>query len=200
MFQDRVFKKDPIKGKYIREISIGVLWCDLLFEFNTHLARMKKRLIAGLREVTKQVERNRVKIIFLAPDIQRCPETGGLDEAVKRLLDAARRLDLPIVYALSRRKLGRVLFKKVPVSCCGILNYQATEETWKQLTEAVTLARENYQLKLKELGLAVDIPGKETKIEDSANIDKIAAFSVEKKVNQTDTLLELMKLSLKDKP
>jgi ribosomal protein L7Ae-like RNA K-turn-binding protein len=158
---------------------------------------MKKRLVAGLREVTKQVERNRIKIIFLAPDIQRCPETGGLDEAVKRLLDAARRLDLPIVYALSRRKLGRVLFKKVPVSCCGILNYQATEETWKQLTEAVTLARENYQLKLKELGLVVEISETETKIDD-ADVN-IAAFSAEKKVDQTDTLLELMKLSLKDK-
>lgn len=158
---------------------------------------MKKRLVAGLREVTKQVERNRIKIIFLAPDIQRCPETGGLDEAVKRLLDAARRLDLPIVYALSRRKLGRVLFKKVPVSCCGILNYQATEETWKQLTEAVTLAREHYQLKLKELGLVVEISETETKIDD-ADVN-IAAFSAEKKVDQTDTLLELMKLSLKDK-
>ena len=158
---------------------------------------MKKRLVAGLREVTKQVERNRIKIIFLAPDIQRCPETGGLDEAVKRLLDAARRLDLPIVYALSRRKLGRVLFKKVPVSCCGILNYQATEETWKQLTEAVTLARENYQLKLKELGLVVEISETETKIDD-ADVN-IAAFSAEKKVDQTDSLLELMKLSLKDK-
>ena len=158
---------------------------------------MKKRLVAGLREVTKQVERNRIKIIFLAPDIQRCPETGGLDEAVKRLLDAARRLDLPIVYALSRRKLGRVLFKKVPVSCCGILNYQATEETWKQLTEAVTLARENYQLKLKELGLVVEISETETKIDD-AEVN-IAAFSAEKKVDQTDSLLELMKLSLKDK-
>jgi selenocysteine insertion sequence-binding protein 2 len=149
---------------------------------------MKKRLVAGLREVTKQVERNRIKIIFLAPDIQRCPETGGLDEAVKRLLDAARRLDLPIVYALSRRKLGRVLFKKVPVSCCGILNYQATEETWKQLTEDVTLARENYQLKLKELGLVVEISETETKIDD-ADVN-IAAFSAEKKVDQTDTLLD----------
>ncbi|XP_057375510.1 selenocysteine insertion sequence-binding protein 2-like [Daphnia carinata] len=172
MFQDRVYKKDPIK------------------------ARMKKRLVAGLREVTKQVERNRVKIIFLAPDIQRCPETGGLDEAVKRLLDSARRLDLPIVYALSRRKLGRVLFKKVPVSCCGILNYQATEETWKQLTEAVTVARENYQQKLQELGLVGDVKEKVTKVDDPSH--NTAAVDVEKKPDQTDTLLELMKLSLKN--
>ena len=156
---------------------------------------MKKRLVAGLREVTKQVERNRVKIIFLAPDIQRCPETGGLDEAVKRLLDTARRLDLPVVYALSRRKMGRVLMKQVPVSVCGVLNYQATEETWKQLTEAVTVAREQYQIKLQHL-VPSDTPEKETQLE--VPLESIVDPGVNKEPVQTDTLLELMKLSLKD--
>lgn len=159
-------------------------------------ARMKKRLVAGLREVTKQVERNRVKIIFLAPDIQRCPETGGLDEAVKRLLDTARRMDLPIVYALSRRKIGRVLLKKVPVSCVGILNYQATEETWKQLTEAVNVAREEYQLKLQQLGLA-DVSEKQTEIDTSNDLEVSTDVA---KPAQTDVLLSLMKLSMKEGP
>lgn len=159
---------------------------------------MKKRLVAGLREVTKQVERNRIKIIFLAPDIQRCPETGGLDEAVRRLLDTARKLDIPIVYALSRRKIGRVLLKKVPVSCCGILNYQATEETWKKLTEAVTAARDHYQLKLQELGLKNDSENKQ--IDEPHEDENIREPNegILKKSNQTDVLLDLVKLSLKD--
>lgn len=156
---------------------------------------MKKRLVAGLREVTKQVERNRIKIIFLAPDIQRCPETGGLDEAVKRLLDIARQKDLPIVYALSRRKLGRVLMKKVPVSCCGVFNYQATEETWKLLIKDVSQARDEYQLKLQQLGL-IDAPQKETN--DGDVKDKPTVPVIIPQPAQTDGLLELMKLSLKD--
>lgn len=161
---------------------------------------MKKRLVAGLREVTKQVERNRIKIIFLAPDIQRCPETGGLDEAVQRLLDTARRMDLPIVYALSRRKIGRVLLKKVPVSCCGILNYQATEETWKKLTEAVTIARENYQLKLQQLGLTTDPSGSKPtdEIPKEDNLP-VQPQSVVKEPSQTSVLLDLVKLSLTEK-
>ncbi len=160
---------------------------------------MKKRLLAGLREVTKQVERRRVKIIFLAPDIQRCPETGGLDEAVEHLLNLARQADLPVVYALSRRKMGRVLCKKVPVACCGILNYQATEETWKKLTEAVAVAREEYQLKLKQLGLSipadasmqVDPPAEPTKPSEST------ASGME--TCETEALLQLMKMSLLEK-
>lgn len=153
---------------------------------------MRKRLVAGLREVTKQVERKRIKIVFLAPDIQRCPETGGLDEAVKRLLDAARKADLFVVYALSRRKLGRVLLKKVPVSCCGIFNYQGTEETLKKLTVAVTQAREQYQAKLQELGLQQ--PATPPAIEETTSAPAVCP----QPPAETDALLELMKLSLKD--
>lgn len=150
---------------------------------------MKKRLVAGLREVTKQVERKRIKIVFLTPDIQRCPETGGLDEAVQRLLDLARQAGLPVVYALSRRKLGRVLLKKVPVSVCGILNFQATEETWKKLTEAVGAAREEYQRKRLELFPPSLVP--------EVEMTEPLPAQQEEHHNETDALLELMKLSLK---
>lgn len=167
---------------------------------------MKKRLVAGLREVTKQVERKRVKIIFLAPDIQRCPETGGLDEAVQRLLDAARKHDLSIVYALSRRKMGRVLMKNVPVSCCGVLNYQATEETWKELSKAVSLARKEYQEKIKQLGLALEpsdcleSPQLETGAPSTpSNPENHEQPGTSAKENvETGALLSLLKLSIRD--
>lgn len=150
-----------------------------------------------MREVTKQVERRRIKIIFLTPDIQRCPETGGLDEAIQHLLELARRADLPVVYALSRRKMGRVLCKKVPVSCCGILNYQATEETWKKLTEEVGRAREEYQLKLRHLGLITDSPIDEAGTQEAESAPTVVA--VKEPARETDALMQLMKLSLLDR-
>ena len=160
---------------------------------------MKKRLLAGLREVTKQVERRRVKIIFLAPDIQRCPETGGLDEAVEHLLNLARQADLPVVYALSRRKMGRVLCKKVPVSCCGILNYQATEDTWKKLTEAVAVAREEYQLKLKQLGLAISADTGMQVDPPEELLQPTEPTTSVKETCETEALLQLMKMTLLEK-
>jgi len=156
MFQDRAFQKDPIKG------------------------RMRKRLVAGLREVTKQVERNRVKIIFFAPDIQRCPETGGLDQAVQQILELARQSNIPIVYTLSRLKIGRVLMKHVPVSCCGILNYQGTEDIWQKLSQEISKAREEYQFKIQKLGIGND-------------------RIVDNNIPENDVLLNIMKLSLKEK-
>lgn len=161
---------------------------------------MKKRLVAGLREVTKQVERKRVKIIFLAPDIQRCPETGGLDQAVQRLLDAARKHDLSIVYTLSRRKMGRVLMKNVPVSCCGVLNYQATEDTWKELSKAVSLARKEYQEKLRQLGLTESSDSQNLpQLEVKEKVENLEPTPSQAKENvHTDALLDILKLSLKD--
>ena len=152
---------------------------------------MRKRLVAGLREVAKQVERNRIKIIFFAPDIQRCPETGGLDEAIQHILDLARHLDIPIVYALSRFKIGRILKKNVPVSCCGILNYQGTEETWAKLSREVIKSREEYQLKAQQLGLI------SVKVDE--NVTDTHTEVASNQVSETDVLLNLMKLSLKEK-
>ena len=137
------------------------------------LGRMRKRFVAGLREVTKQVERNRVKIVFFAPDIQRCRETGGLDEAVQQILELARQSNIPIVYALSRLKIGRVLKKHVPVSCCGILNYQGTEEIWQNLSQQIAAARNEYQLKAQKMA------------------------TPDPNTSQTDVLLDLIKLNLK---
>ena len=159
---------------------------------------MRKRLIAGLREVTKQVERNRVKIIFLAPDIQRCPETGGLDQAVEHLLESARKAQLPIVYALSRRKIGRVLKKNVPVSCCGVLNYQGTEEIWNKLSELILKAKDDYQLKAQLLGLKQVVTVQT--VEDSQESMPVAEVEEiqPKGGSETDALLQLIKLSLKN--
>ena len=126
------------------------------------------------------MERNRVKIIFFAPDIQRCPETGGLDQAVQQILELARQSNIPIVYTLSRLKIGRVLMKHVPVSCCGILNYQGTEDIWQKLSQEISKAREEYQFKIQKLGIGND-------------------RIVDNNIPENDVLLNIMKLSLKEK-
>lgn len=151
---------------------------------------MRKRLIAGLREVTKQVERHRVRVIFLAPDIQRCPETGGLDEAVHHLLESARKSDVAIVYALSRRKIGRILMKNVAVSCCGVLNYQGTEETWKLLDQLVAHAKAQYQAKARIVKIEAH---HDDEPQQQQPDQKMAA-------PETDALFKLIKLSLTDSP
>jgi len=53
--------------------------------------------------------------------------TGGLDDALNNIIEMSRQQDVPFVFALGRRALGRVCAKLVPVSIVGIFCYEGTE-------------------------------------------------------------------------
>lgn len=52
---------------------------------------------------------------------------GGLDDALNIITTLCREQDVPFVFALGRRSLGRACAKLVPVSVVGIFNYQGAE-------------------------------------------------------------------------
>lgn len=54
-----------------------------------------------------------------------CP--GGLDEALHTIIDTCLEQDVPFVFALSRKALGRCVNKAVPVSLVGIFNYDGAQ-------------------------------------------------------------------------
>ncbi|CAG2064311.1 unnamed protein product, partial [Timema podura] len=53
---------------------------------------------------------------------------GGLDDTVNQLKESASIQNIPYVFALNRNKLGHLLLKKTPVSCLGVLRYEACEK------------------------------------------------------------------------
>lgn len=52
---------------------------------------------------------------------------GGLDEALYNVIAMAREQEIPFVFALGRKALGRCVNKLVPVSVVGIFNYSGAE-------------------------------------------------------------------------
>lgn len=52
---------------------------------------------------------------------------GGLDEALYNVIAMARDQEIPFVFALGRKALGRCVNKLVPVSVVGIFNYSGAE-------------------------------------------------------------------------
>lgn len=52
---------------------------------------------------------------------------GGLDDALNMIINLCSEQDVPFVFALGRRSLGRACAKLVPVSVVGIFNYQGAE-------------------------------------------------------------------------
>lgn len=52
-----------------------------------------------------------------------CLMEGGLDETLSSIIALCQENQVPLVFALKRQTLGKVLLKKVPVSIVGIFNY-----------------------------------------------------------------------------
>ncbi|XP_013772977.1 uncharacterized protein LOC106458066 isoform X2 [Limulus polyphemus] len=124
-FQDRLYHKDPVKAK------------------------MKKRMIVGLREVTKYLKLKKLKCVVIAPDLERTQTSGGLDDTLQKILDLIDVHNVPLVFGLTRRQLGYLCMKAVPVSCIGIFNYDGTEDAFKKIMELVKEAKKEYDDLLK---------------------------------------------------
>jgi len=59
---------------------------------------------------------------------------GGLDEALYNVIAMARDQEIPFVFALGRKALGRCVNKLVPVSVVGIFNYSGAEVSYSHPT------------------------------------------------------------------
>ncbi|KAI5088273.1 selenocysteine insertion sequence-binding protein 2-like, partial [Silurus meridionalis] len=126
-FQDRLYQKDPMK------------------------ARMKRRLVMGLREVLKHLKLRKVKCVIISPNCERVQSKGGLDEALHNIIDTCREQDVPFVFALSRKALGRCVSKAVPVSLVGIFNYDGAQDHYHKMIELTSQARKAYEVMIANI-------------------------------------------------
>ncbi|XP_072560943.1 uncharacterized protein secisbp2 isoform X2 [Paramormyrops kingsleyae] len=132
-FQDRLYQKDPMK------------------------ARMKRRLVMGLREVLKHLKLRKVKCVIISPNCERIQSKVslrsvivytmcGLDETLHTIIDTCREQSVPFVFALSRKALGRCVNKAVPVSLVGIFNYDGAQDLYHKMIELSSEARKAYEV------------------------------------------------------
>ncbi|XP_020499649.2 selenocysteine insertion sequence-binding protein 2 isoform X1 [Labrus bergylta] len=126
-FQDRLYQKDPMK------------------------ARMKRRIVMGLREVLKHLKLRKVKCVVISPNCERIQSKGGLDEALYTIIDTCREQGVPFVFALSRKALGRCVNKAVPVSLVGIFNYDGAQDFYHKMIELSSEARQAYEVMMSSL-------------------------------------------------
>ncbi|KAG7276877.1 LOW QUALITY PROTEIN: hypothetical protein CRUP_008014 [Coryphaenoides rupestris] len=120
-FQERVYQKDPTKAK------------------------AKRRLVMGLREVTKHMKLSKIKCVIISPNCEKIQAKGGLDEALYNVIAMAREQEIPFVFALGRKALGRCVNKLVPVSVVGIFNFSGAEALFNQLVSLTEEARKAYK-------------------------------------------------------
>ncbi|XP_059512339.1 selenocysteine insertion sequence-binding protein 2 isoform X8 [Myotis daubentonii] len=124
-FQDRMYQKDPVKAK------------------------TKRRLVLGLREVLKHLRLRKLKCVIISPNCERIQSRGGLDDTLHTIIAYACEQNIPFVFALNRKALGRSLNKAVPVSVVGIFSYDGAQDQFHKMVELTMAAREAYKTMLE---------------------------------------------------
>lgn len=104
-------------------------------------AKANKRYVVGFKEVKKFLVVKRLKLVIMAPDLERSTEIEKLVDEIKCLADQHK---IPYVFSLKRRHIGYLLLKKVPVSLVGVFDYQGTTENVSQLLKLVHQQKINY--------------------------------------------------------
>lgn len=96
----------------------------------------KRRLVVGLKEVARSVRQGKVKCVVVAPDIEELGTTAaGVDERVNEIVVACYKQDTPVIFALSRTRIGRALGKSLRMSALAILDVTGTSDLYDKILE-----------------------------------------------------------------
>ncbi len=114
-FQERARKLDPSKARGPR-----------------------RRIVFGLKETKRGLRLGYVKMVVIAHDIDTCGAPGGLDDKVAEIIKLCEEHDIPVVYGLDKRKIGRTLKKSIKVSVVGIYHFDGAEEEMKSILRIVS--------------------------------------------------------------
>lgn len=145
-YQDRQYIRDPIK------------------------AHAKRRYVVGLREAKKYVRMKRVKLLIIAPDLERVPGKGGLDDTIQQLKSEAEIQNIPYLFGPNRKQLGKSSHKNVLVSCVAVLNYDGAEALVSKVLEYLLEARKKYSALTSVSGCSnMALTGNKTNTEKEQN-------------------------------
>ena len=91
---------------------------------------------------------------------------------------------IPIVFALGRRALGRACGKFVPVSIVGIFDYSGVDEKFHQLITKVNDARDRYQKLVNTV--ARDIDSQKERVQEARQAKVEEEIEAEKKSTRSE--------------
>jgi len=141
----------PLDNRTVREYVTQKVGPDLDSKVATlllHLRRLndrhrslepevapRRRFVVGIKEVFRGVRNSKVKCIVLAPDIEEISKAGGLDDRIKDILRVAYEQDVPVIFALSRIRIGRALNKSLRMSVLAILDVKGVSDLFDSTIE-----------------------------------------------------------------
>eukprot|EP00118_Oscarella_pearsei_P005786 m.26535 g.26535 ORF g.26535 m.26535 type:complete len:656 (+) comp29401_c0_seq2:330-2297(+) len=140
---------DQILDKRVDEVVVDLLqklvqFQDRQYHKDPQKAKSKRRIVLGLREVSKHLKVGKLKCVVVTPNLESISSAGGIDEMLQKIRSMCFEQDVPIVFALTRKGLGKAVNKKVPVSIVGVFNYDGANEQFDHVIELTHEARSAY--------------------------------------------------------
>jgi selenocysteine insertion sequence-binding protein 2 len=92
--------------------------------------KAKKRLVMGLRETNRSLRAHKAKMVVMANNLD---DYGVIDEKLQEILDMAEEQEIPILFELSKRALGKAIGKPIKVAVIAVQNADGANQQFKKL-------------------------------------------------------------------
>uniref|UniRef100_A0A034W5J8 Selenocysteine insertion sequence-binding protein 2 n=1 Tax=Bactrocera dorsalis TaxID=27457 RepID=A0A034W5J8_BACDO len=112
---------------------------------NAIKAHAHRRFVVGFREANNFLLVNKVKLIIIAPDCEKCDGEDGLDEKICSIKKQCQQQNIPYLFSLRRRELAYTLFKKAPVGCVAVLDFDGARDIFLKLLQELEIAKKSYE-------------------------------------------------------
>jgi len=130
--QQREYVDRPISGE-LEDTLTEVLYKLRLLKDAEASVQASRRYCVGLREVLRaSKEKGALKAVVVAPDLEQHGR-GSLDEKLQQLLQTCRASGTPVVFGLSRLRLGQAIKKSVTISVLGVLDTRGVQEPFERM-------------------------------------------------------------------
>ncbi len=93
-----------------------------------------KKYVLGFREVQRCLKRRELKGIIVATNLDSVDE---LVSSLQGLEGECTALEVPLIYSLTRRRMGKAVGRSMKQSLVGIVNLEGVHQPWKQILSLV---------------------------------------------------------------
>eukprot|EP00397_Hematodinium_sp_SG-2012_P036405 GEMP01039301.1.p1 GENE.GEMP01039301.1~~GEMP01039301.1.p1 ORF type:complete len:206 (+),score=44.24 GEMP01039301.1:707-1324(+) len=110
-----------------------------------------KRYCIGFKEIRRALNRNKLKGLIVAPNLQASDIAGSLDDVVMGTAAECREKDVPVIFALSRNRLGKALGREgTRLNAIGLLSVDGQNIEWKQICRQAVELRNRWIMDQRE--------------------------------------------------
>ena len=89
-----------------------------------------KKYVVGVREVSRALRRDEIKGIIVARNVE--DEVEEISSILTQMKTTCQEKEIPMLSALTKRRIGKCLSKSMKQTVVGILNLEGIHQQWKE--------------------------------------------------------------------